>query len=420
MSSRTGATDLPSVAGATDLPSLAGVASSPWFSLFSRFSLAGLIPLFSVGLFFGAEFSLGAETAASADKSRKAAILSKGAQREVQKEAQKKVQEERLDQSESPTKTEKKVELIFPQGRSRELALVWRTEQPSVQFVKKDDWAELSVVLELSQWNRQYSLIYNNRPLAANAEGKIRVEVPLKGISTQVKLVGVNLVGELSMETIGVFFPAYESTFKELASVSPQRHFPQVGLGLTSNSYASTLVSDVAQTAVTLKASWSYLLVPPRWDLGVSGYLTALALMKSRSEAATFLGLNLRMGYLLPPFRSPWRGSLYGGFYYTTMFVKDDAFGYRNIIGPQIYPSVKRLFSNGNHLAGYLKFSPVASNFQLLSLSNREIAFGFSYSWLLERGRTLSITLDWAQLALLLDTNRVQSDSLTLGASLSL
>ena len=209
------------------------------------------------------------------------------------------------------------------------------------------------------------------------------------------------------------------------------------GLGVSSNSYSQPGFSAYSGLALTLKGLANYRLgASSRWDLGLSGYWTALPLSSPISGTSIrFLGVNVRAGYSpFFPEVSPWSFKIMAGYYYATMMVSGSREGYHNISGPEIYPTIQRTFSSGDQAQAYFKYSPVSTGFTLLSLSNRELALGLAYTrplWRREQSGASSygssdssrltsrsqwgVSLDVSDLILQIPTGQVESRSLTLG-----
>ena len=198
----------------------------------------------------------------------------------------------------------------------------------------------------------------------------------------------------------------------------PQRLFVSPGLGVSSIHFTQTDKADYSSMVATVKVSANYFLFPPKWDLGFSGFMNLATLSKSGADEVRFLGLNLRMGYIFPQVKAPWRLSLYGGWYYTSASSSSETFGYRNVSGPQLYPSIRRTLSNGHAVSTYLKFSPIFNSLGLLGLSNSEIATGFGYL-IPSENHTYSINLDFARLHLTNEDVETNSTSVSLGGSMT-
>ena len=197
-----------------------------------------------------------------------------------------------------------------------------------------------------------------------------------------------------------------------------RRLFVSPGLGITHLNYTQTGQANYTAMMTTVKVSANYLLFPPKWDLGFTGFMNLFSLSKSASPDIRAIGMNLRIGYIFPEVQAPWRLSVYGGWYYSTMFASDGAFGYQNVSGPQLYPSIRRTLDNGCAISSYLKFSPISSALGIMKLSNSEMAIGFGY-FIPGQARTYGITLDLARISLSSDTIDIQSTSLSLGGSVT-
>jgi len=107
------------------------------------------------------------------------------------------------------------------------------------------------------------------------------------------------------------------------------------------------------------------------------------------------------------------------GYYYTTSFSSGLDFGYQNLQGPQIYPAIQRFFRKGDSLSFYFKFSPVANNFNLLAISNREIATGFTYAYPLNSNHLATLSFDLANIQINQSATFIQTNSYSLSAGYS-
>jgi hypothetical protein len=194
-----------------------------------------------------------------------------------------------------------------------------------------------------------------------------------------------------------------------------QKLFLFPGFGVSSIQTVQTGKPDYSTLAVTAKISANYRIVPRKWDIGLSAFGTAFQISKSSDVSARYLGVNSRLGYLFPALTTDLFLSLYAGYYFTSTFVTNDFFGYKNLGGPQIYPAIRKVLSSGHVISGYFKFSPVSSSFSLLTLSNREIAGGVAYSVILPNSHSVAATLDYSNIRLDLDRFKVSTTSLTLG-----
>ncbi len=276
-----------------------------------------------------------------------------------------------------------------------------------------------------SKWH----VIWNEKSFDINKDGSFLIDIPFDADLQRLELALVGPKGEveyhfyqLKLElpavpkedggtTLGPDFADIEFNKK-----LNRRFFISPGLGLSSLSYSQTSVDPYHSIVMTAKVSSNYLLFPPKWDLGFTGFFNFVSISKSSPVDVRFLGLNLRLGYIFPEVKAPWRLSLYGGWYYSTMFASDSSFGYKNISGPQFFPALRRNLNNGHALSTYFKFSPISNNFGFFSLSNNEIATGVSYLIPTEK-HTYSISIDYARISFFDGEVEINSNSLSLGGS---
>jgi hypothetical protein len=250
--------------------------------------------------------------------------------------------------------------------------------------------------------------------------GEFEVEVPLSGKITFLSLMAIGPYGEVETQKVGIYF-AEVVTFKEEAKTNPvKRYFLSPGLSMTSIAFKDSRIADFSETALTGKISFLTPVIPPRWDAGVTVYMTLLPLTTSTDKMARFLGVNLRFGYVVPSVTDPWKLTLLTGGYYTTMFVSTNDFGFKNMSGPQLFPMLARTLKNRDTLVGYLKFSPIGGSFRILSLANNEKAFGMSYVRPLAGGRSIAASLDIANLSLTIQGVNLSSTSFSLGVGYGL
>lgn len=288
------------------------------------------------------------------------------------------------------------------------------------------------VILEGVVKNENWSLLIGKRSINLTKEGRFKVAIPLTSSATAVTVSTVGPFGEIQQETFKILFPSWDLTYGTKTNVvtptntntpvQPPRSYSLVSsLGLSFLSYQQTREKSLSEIALTGKLSYVHSL-NARWNLGVGGYFTLLPISATPSEVkARFLGLNARAGFIAPWLNSPWRLSFMAGGYYATMFVSGADFGFRNVFGPQVFPQISRTLSNGSTLSAYLKYSPVASRLALLSLSNRELALGVSWSRPVQALRSFTLGLDYSNLALNSPTTGValSATSISLSAGYS-
>jgi hypothetical protein len=261
-----------------------------------------------------------------------------------------------------------------------------------------------------------WTLLWQDKAVPRDPQGVFRLEVTLTSAATVVEFLAVGPAGEVEPGSLGIYFEDWKHYKEEAREAPPKTTFFTPELGMSFISYSDTRIPNVSLLAATAKAAYTTLLLPPRWDFGASAYLTLLPFPSSAPSTMRFLGVNARMGYVVPSLSDPWRLSIMGGLYYTTMFVSPATFGFVNMAGPQLFPVLRRGFRNRDSAYAYLKFSPVTDGTRFLALYNREFALGAGFTRPLEGGHSIAATIDLASLALQIQHVSITSTSVTLGA----
>jgi hypothetical protein len=315
--------------------------------------------------------------------------------------------------------------LVFPsKGAEKQVAgLSWDSLEVDVFWREEGLGVKTIAMLKGAFTKQDWSLIWDKKLIAMGHKeggGKFEYPMPLRGKTTEIELLLISPEGDIARQEFVIQYEGWgdRKTLGKTEARTVKSGSLVVGAGISHISYTETNKPDLSQFALTAKAAYTSLAFPPNWDFGMSAYATLVPFLASGpSSAARFLGLNLRFGYSVPSIKEPWRLSLLGGVYYTTMMVSSKEYGYANVAGPQFYPVVRRIAANGETLAGYLKFSPVSSGFSVLNLSSREIAAGASWSRPRAGGGMISYSIDLADIELDIESKGKvgHSRSITLG-----
>jgi hypothetical protein len=258
-----------------------------------------------------------------------------------------------------------------------------------------------------------WSLFLKNESIPLGGDGVFQVTLPLVAPVNRFTFIAQGPKGEKESVTILFYGPnAAENEWKVLKI---KRWFIAPALAYSSITTKQTGLTDYSTTALTAKLSVNYRLKPNVWDLGGSVFGTVWQLSKNKDIKVNYLGANLRAGYLFPAWNDRWFLSLYGGWYFSSMSVQDQLFGFQNVNGPQIYPSVRYSLAENRVISGYFKFSPISNQLQLLSLTSREIATGLTYTHLLENFRSVSVGFDLSDLILVNGETTVATKTYSLG-----
>jgi hypothetical protein len=249
--------------------------------------------------------------------------------------------------------------------------------------------------------------------VSSNGTRSFILRVKLSSETSNVQIQSIDAQGRVMTEVVQFVFR--EKTEKSVGPVKPLRHVISPSLGVSSIQYNEALVNPYSALTVTFKGAYSYRF-SSKFDIGASFYMTAFSLWTSMSGAdARFFGANGRIGYV-PIAVNNWKVSIQAGLYYTTMFVASRAFGFQNLMGPQLYPSISRQIGDYS-IAGYFKFCPVGAGFNLATFTDREMAGGVQFRFPVRNQKVYSIGLDIADLRVKIDGTQVSTTSVSLSAS---
>ncbi len=306
-----------------------------------------------------------------------------------------------------------------PNGDTAEMArikgstiskLVWKSLTAPVLEETTSMGKKTYVIFRGTLDQADWSLLQKANTVELSPEGDFETEVLLDTPQTRFELTAVGPLGEVESEKFEIkIIPTPEVPATQMPA---QRLTFSTGIGPTLVTYKQTLIPDFQLIALTAKLAALYSLVPLRWDLGLNTSFTLLKLSSNSSQNVRFLGFNASVGYRIPKIDSPWQLSILGGFYYSTMLIPATGFGYQDIFGPQLFPTLKRELKNGDSISGYLKLSPVTDGISLLSLSNREFGIGAGWNKKLKNGRHLIFMMDLSNLNLELQSVVVTSNAI--------
>jgi hypothetical protein len=276
------------------------------------------------------------------------------------------------------------------------------------------------IYLEGSFDRPNWNILIGALKLKRNKLGKFKVKTRLTAKRKLITLAAVGPGGQIQTEVVEVLYPGYVPK-----NAKPHRFAVGAGLSFLNYTQTGSSVTGVEsvtfhETAITVKGTYTQRFGKSPWDVGFTGFMTALPLSADiGGTTARFLGLNLRFGYTFPSVTDPWKITLAGGLYYTTMFVSTSTlpttFGFQNLMGPQLFPVVRYQLHNGNSISTYFKYSPVSSGggFSMDNLSSsREIAFGLTFSQRLRNGHYIPISFDYSDLHTVIEDTPVVVNSI--------
>jgi hypothetical protein len=189
------------------------------------------------------------------------------------------------------------------------------------------------------------------------------------------------------------------------------------GLGITSISYQQSNVPSYSGIALNGKLLAEFKL-SRKWVAQGEFHTTFAPLQASLSGVnVQYLGATLGMIYEIPKVFTPkWDLRLTGGLYYETTITSSSDFGFTDLTGPLLSPTLIHSMKDGSNQWIYLKYTLVFSGFSLENWANFGIAGGLGYLFPPFKNRqSLGLSFEIAALSLQLQSVSVQSNSFTLG-----
>lgn len=281
----------------------------------------------------------------------------------------------------------------------------------------------VSVAVEGSLSNSDTSIISGYEPVPVDPKTLgFKVPVDARGPVTPFALTVISVDGTVKQEEVQVVAKDWTSFIRSLQAPPEKKQNWYAGLSLASLSYSQTGKPSLSQVALGAKASYGRKLPWEGWSSEANIYGTVLPLSTSiEGLSLSQVGVNLRAG------RAVWsRGSksaalttvsVFGGGFYTSTVSSNSSFGFKNLMGIQIYPEAIHRLDARNSLGAYVKFAPLFG----FSFTNRELAIGASWVRKPLRARSFSVSADYSDISFVSSGGTtISSRNLVLGVALPL
>jgi hypothetical protein len=300
--------------------------------------------------------------------------------------------------------------------------------QPALRAVTMGDeiriWTFVEGKISRADWSVTTELSKGGAA-QADSQGKFKLPVYIDSGSQTVHVLAISPLGEVKTEDFKVEVANWNIVSEEIRKLSKRKWLVLGSVGLSYLSYREEGVPDYSGLLLTAKVSTVYRFKPPNWDAAFNFFVTLLPLLQSggfEGNTVRFLGFNARVGYVVPGISEPWSVSMMGGFYYNTMIVSapdpEHSLGYNNVMGPQVFPTVRKILANGDVASAYFKFSPVGEGAALRSLADREIAFGAAWRRELpDRKKSLGVSLDVADFRIVISEVPISAQTISVGVT---
>lgn len=138
--------------------------------------------------------------------------------------------------------------------------------------------------------------------------------------------------------------------------------------------------ASIFQVGLTGKLSVSYRIFHERMELGANifGTLLPLAVSPAQYSTSRYLGVNGRVGYLFANRAGGPQWGLFLGTYYWANVASDQSYGIKQLLGPQIFTTLRGQTGMGRSYSGFVKYAPLVEQ-GVAALTNSELALGGAY-----------------------------------------
>ncbi len=191
------------------------------------------------------------------------------------------------------------------------------------------------------------------------------------------------------------------------------------GIELRSVAYTQTNLNNLHETMLAATAAYE-LALARRWHLKARSFVDALNDMPFSSSQnnffARYVGFNSDLIYSFPKGPRKWSLGVAGGLYYITMFSSGMTFGFHNLWGPELYPTIRFSFNRKNMFDLYFKYAPVYVQGSL-SFSSHESGLGLEWTRRYADKRSISVKLELLQDKFVNSYAATNSSAVNLGVS---
>jgi hypothetical protein len=192
----------------------------------------------------------------------------------------------------------------------------------------------------------------------------------------------------------------------------PPRWRKSFSVGITSLTYSQTAVDPFTQKLITIKGGVEIPINDSRWSIGTGFFFNAFELSNTGNYDLKILGFNLRLGRFLTAPESRVQVRFNGGVYYNTSL---SVIGFKNMLGPQIFPELSYRITNRQSVMIYVKYSPVLVAGGIDIIRNRELATGIYFRQSLVSGSGFFAGVDIAGLDAAAGSDEARTRSVSFG-----
>jgi hypothetical protein len=257
--------------------------------------------------------------------------------------------------------------------------LIWKTPtEMEVQLLSNPDGSyQLEVPLEWTFPDKNWNFIEISENIRIQSSAnEYHIQVPLTSEQTLLKLMAVSPAGDLKNESVEIDFPTYSEFGGDLDYEKSHPFWYMGYLGISYLNLSQSLLPNLNEWTASFGLAGNYRFKTS--NLSVRGNACLAVPFTSYGmggvNATLFEGGLYATKDLLPE-RKQWSLSVSLGGYYDTLWATNNAIGFQNIYGPQLFPTLSYRLKNEDLVFLTAKYSPIMNGKGLgfFSLDNREI-----------------------------------------------
>ncbi len=190
-----------------------------------------------------------------------------------------------------------------------------------------------------------------------------------------------------------------------------------LAMGVSSLNYSDS--ARFNNSALVLTPKFNYLrALNTKWSLGLNTFFTAFHLTESAPGTQfRVFGANGRIGKRFYVSEGGWELFVFFGGYYITSFSAIPTIGFKNMAGPQVYPTFRKSIGTEELVYFYGKFSPIINTTSTFSptFTSYEMAIGGGWKTRKLGFGLMTYGLDYSNLHIVFAGNSIDIHALTLG-----
>ncbi len=324
----------------------------------------------------------------------------------------------------NPSSIEKKTEALLKKIKPSHIdGLSWRTSKAPVNFDEPSPGTfRFSTSIQGRYAPKDKNLIINGMPIARSEHGDFALTLPVGSEAQEYQLYAVDDYGKAEEESIILEVKNWKRARKQLMGAQDEKP-PNLNpssiyffIGGSMYRYQEPVTGPFSENGVSAKLLFERALSSDqRYNFQLGSFFTALPLSSTHPDQSTltFFGINGLVSYQTRWLKSPWSLSFSGGIFFVTSSASDSSFGFQNVMGPQLFPTLSRKFSSKSSAAIYFKYSPTGTKLSA-NLANHEIAGGISWTRTIFESTPLIFSFDMNKMSIKIDDIPIEWSSYNL------